>query len=290
MKEQSGYLSRQKNFKLTFFIILALFTRATAQINPMTVGARSWGIANATVAGVDSYSVYNNVAGLAGNREASLLSSYDSHYGFEGLSTMGFAAVLPISEDFSSGFSIQRFGDKLYNELSMGIGVGHRIERFSLGIKINYLQTAINAPSLAFSGKAFVVEFGGIARIRSDLSFGAHLYNLTQSSFSGVYGNRVPTSVRVGLLYLPLKTVRLSTEIEKNTELPLSLKVGLAYQVWKKISLRTGLASKPLTHHFGTGFTHGRFSVDYGAHSNAQLGWSHHFSLAYSIRELKQKE
>ena len=290
MKERSGYLSRQKNFKFTFFFLLALFTRATAQTNPLAIGARSWGIANATVASTDSYSIYNNVAGLAGNQEASLLSSYDSHYGFEGLSTLGFAAVLPISADMSSGVSIQRFGDKIYNELSIGFGAGHRIDRFSLGLKINYLQTAVNAASLAFSRKALVVEFGGIAQISSNLSIGAHLYNLTQSSYSGIYGNRVPTFLRIGFLYLPLKNVRLSTEVEKDTELPVSLKIGLAYQIWKKIWLRTGIASKPLTHHFGTGFKQGRFSLDYGVHSNSQLGWSHHFSLAYSFWELKQKQ
>lgn len=290
MKEQSGYLSRQKNFKLIFFCLLALFTEASAQINPFSIGARSWGIANATVASKDSYSIYNNVAGLAGGQEASLISSYDSHYGFEGLSTMGFAAVLPVSKDLSSGISIQRFGDKLYNELSLGIGAGHRIDRFSLGVKINYLQTAVNAPSLAFSRKALVVEFGGIAQIANSLSFGAHLYNLTQSSYSGVYGNRLPTSLRAGFQYVPLKTLRLSTEIEKNTELPASLKIGLVYQIWKKVWLRTGLASKPTTHHFGAGFEQGRFSVDYGTHSNTQLGWSHHFSLAYSLWKMKQKE
>jgi hypothetical protein len=78
--------------------------------------------------------------------------------------------------------------------------------------------------------------------------------------------------------------------MEKNTDFPISVKAGLAYQIREKIWLRTGIASSPLTHHFGAGFKQGKFSINYAAHSNAQLGWSHHLSLAYAFRKINGKE
>jgi hypothetical protein len=282
MKERSGYLTRQKNFIILPFLAL-LSLPVSAQVDPLSIGAQSWGVANATVASSTAASVFSNIAGLAGTSEILGMSSYDSHYGFEGINTMGFGFVVPLSSDFATGFTLQRFGDKLYNELSMGVGAAHRVDRVCLGIKANYLQKAVNGTNVALSRNTFVIEFGGIVRISERLFLGAHLYNMTQSSYSRASGERVPTILRAGLLCLPLKTVQLSVECEKNTDRPVNLKGGLAYQAFKKIWLRTGLATQPMTHHFGAGFRERRFSVDYATHFHKQLGLSHHLSLAYHL-------
>ncbi len=289
MKERSGYLSRLENFIFVLVIFISNSFSVLAQNGPAAIGARSWGIANATVSESDVNAIFNNVAGLGGNRENAILTSYDSHFGFSGLNTMSFAGVLPLSNDLTSGFSVQRFGDKLYNELAMGVGAGHQIGRFSIGLKINYLQTSVTAPSLFFSSKALVAEFGGIARFSSNLSFGAHLYNLTQSSYSGIYGSKVPTVLRAGMLYLPVKKLQWGAEINKNTDLPLSFKTGLQYEIAEKVWLRTGIATRPLTNHFGAGFVAAKFCFDYAVHTHSQLGWSHHLSLAYCFWKKEKK-
>ena len=290
MKEQSGYLSRQKNFIFFLIIFWPVSPKILAQNFPFLIGARSWGIGNATVAGSDYMSVSDNIAGLGGVSESVAFSTYDSHFGFDGLNTLGFGAVLPISEDLTTGFTIGRFGDKLYNELAMGMGAGHRIGRVSLGLKINYLQNAVNAPSLIISRKALVFEFGGIVQFTSDFSFGAHVFNMTQSSYSGDFGNKVPTVLRAGFLYKPQKNVYLSAEVDKNTDLPFSVKAGLEYQIWRNLYLRTGLSSRPLANHFGAGFKGGKFYMDYAVHTHPQLGWSHHFSLGYSLWKSEPRE
>jgi len=290
MKEQSGYLSRQKNFIFPLLIFCLVSFPAAGQIFPSPIGAKSWGIANATVARSDYSSGFNNVAGLGGLNEAIAFTSYDSHYGFDGLNTLSFGVVLPLSEDLSTAFSVQRFGDKLYNEFAMSFGVGHKIGRVSLGIKANYLQNSVNAPSLIFSRKAFVIEFGGIVQFSSNFSFGAHVFNMTQSSFSGDYGGKVPTSIRAGFVYSPIKTLFLSAEADKNTDLPISIKAGLEYNVWKYIYLRTGLASKPLTNHFGAGIKSTKFYMDYAVHTHPRLGMSHHLSLAYKLWRTKTED
>lgn len=253
------------------------------------VGARSWSMANAVVAQSDRYSLINNIAGLATQQEASVFSSYHSYYGFEGVNTLAFGVGVPLRDELAAGFSVQRFGDKLYNELSFGLGVAHRINRISLGLKINYRQVAVNAPSLSLSKKALVVEMGGIAQLSSTVYLGAHVYNLAQGTFSGDGSINLPTVLKTGLTYIPTKSLGLSAEFVKNTDYPASLRAGLEYEVISNLFVRTGIASKPYTNHFGLGFVSGNFTVDYAATSHPYLGWSHHVTLAYAWKKVVEK-
>ncbi len=254
------------------------------------IGARSWGMANAVVAQSDRYALVNNIAGIATESEASVFSSYHSYYGFEGVNTLAFGAVVPLYEELAAGFSVQRFGDKIYNELSFGLGVAHRINRISLGLKANYRQIAVTASSLSLSKKALVIEMGGIAQLSSTVFLGAHIYNLTQGSFSGEGSEKLPTVIKTGFTYIPTKSLRLSTELVKNTDFPASLRAGLEYEAIPRLSFRTGIASKPYSNHFGLGFAGESFIVDYAASSHPQLGWSHHVTLAYIWRKNEENE
>lgn len=249
------------------------------------IGARSRALGQAVVGLSDQFAVINNIAGIGGLNEVSGFASYHSYYGFDGLSTLAFGGVVPLNKDLATGFSVQRFGDKLYNELSFGVGAGHRINRVSLGLRINYRQIAVNAPSLALSKKALVVEMGGIAQLSSMVYMGAHIYNLTRSGPQGESTERIPTILKVGLAYLPTPSVRLTTELVKDTGYQASVRAGLEYEVVKQLFLRTGIATKPYTTHFGMGFQGSVFSIDYAFSSHPQLGVSHHFTLGYLLKK-----
>lgn len=280
MKELPDYLSQQKNFIFLLFLLSILAVDSYADF-PFPIGARSWGIANATVARRDySYGLVN-MAALGGVQETSAFSSYSSHFGFEGVGTFAAGAIMPVNDDLGMAITIQRFGDKLYNQSAVGIAAGHQIGRFSLGLKAGYIQNAVSSPSLSFSRKALVFEFGGIVTLSSKLFFGAHAFNVTQSAYSGDYGRRVPTILRTGFTYQPQNNLTLSAEMEKNTDQPLIFKTGLEYKAWKQLFLRTGVASRPLTSHFGAGFKARSFVIDYAVHAHMQLGLSHHLSLGY---------
>lgn len=290
MKEQSGHLSRQKNFLRSFVIFLVISSKSFADGSPFPVGARTWGLANATVARFDYYAIGNNVAGLGGIKTPAIFSTYSSHYNFDGINTLGIVATMPVTDDLGLGFTIQRFGDKVFNQISVGTGAGHRIGRFSLGLKLNYLQTAIHSSAIIFSKKALVFEFGGIVTISSKLYFGAHMYNVTQSSYSDTSRETVDTSLRAGFLYKPSKTVELNVEVEKITAYPMTLRVGLEYEIVKRFFVRTGINSKPQTNHFGVGFKGNKFHLDYAMHTHPQLGWSHHISLGYIFWDKKKND
>ncbi|MBU1822656.1 MAG: hypothetical protein KKG00_14255 [Bacteroidetes bacterium] len=267
---------------------LFLSGKALASGDDFPIGARAWGMGNAMVAQADRYAVVNNVAGLATLTEASLFSSFHSYHGFDGLSTLAFGVVLPVRKELVAGFSVQRFGDKIYNELAFGLGVAHRINRVSLGLKIGYRQLAVVAQNVALSRKALVVEMGGIAQLSKTVFFGTHIYNLAQGSYSGENAERLPTVLRTGFTYVPTSSLRLSAEFVKNTDYPASLRAGLEYEVISHFTIRTGINTKPYTNHVGVGFAGDSFAMDYAASSHPQLGWSHHVTLAYTLKKSKE--
>ena len=245
---------------------------------------------NAVAAQSDQFALVNNIAGIATQRKASVFSSYHSYYGFEGVNTLAFGAVVPLREELAAGFSVQRFGDKIYNELSFGLGAAHRINRISLGLKASYRQIAVNAVSLSLSKKALVLEMGGIMQLSSTVYLGAHIYNLAQGSYSGEGSENLPTVLKTGLTYIPTESLRLSGEFVKNTDFPASLRAGLEYEAIPNLFFRTGIASKPYTNHFGLGFAGGSFTFDYAASSHPHLGWSQHLTLGYAWKKEEEKE
>ena len=133
-----------------------------------------------------------------------------------------------------------------------------------------------------------VFEFGGIAMISSKLYFGAHMFNVTQSHYSGETHEDIDTALKTGFLYKPSKTVQLSVEVEKVTAYPMNFRAGLEYEVMTHFFVRTGIASRPQTNHFGIGFKGSKFHIDYAVHTHPQLGWSHHFSLGYVLHSDKE--
>lgn len=235
----------------------------------------------ATTAQSHHFSVFSNFAGIAGIRQTSVITSYDSYYGFEGLNTVSLAAVLPIEGDLAGGIAIQRFGDKLYNDLSISIGAAHQVNWMKVGIKLNYAQIAVDAPSLSVSQKAFVVEIGGIARLSSKLAFGVHFYNLTQSRFNGRSKEQLPTVLKAGVCYTPSKSLEINVDAVKNTDAKIGIRAGLEYQPIEHLFLRTGFSSGPATSHFGVGLVAKQFKIDYAMHTHLSLGWSHHLGIAY---------
>jgi hypothetical protein len=235
----------------------------------------------ATTAQSHYLSIFSSIAGIAGQQQGAVITSFDSYYGFEGLATFALAAVHPLSNDMAGGITIQRFGDKLYNNLSISIGAAHRISWMKLGVKVGYVQVAVDAPSFSISQKALVVEMGGIARLSSQVALGAHFYNVTQSQFNGKTKEQLPTVLKAGLSYTPTKSFEFNVDIVKNTDTNINVRAGLEYQPMEHVFLRTGFSSGPAMSHFGAGFAAKRFSIDYAMHTHLSLGWSHHLGITY---------
>jgi hypothetical protein len=244
---------------------------------PFPMGAKSWGIGNATVAIADNYSVFNNPAGLGFLKDNFASASYHARYGISGLQT------LSLSGNYNTklanvGLAIERFGDKLYNEQKLGLALAKSTNRVSLGLKVSYFQAAIEN----FASKnTLLTEFGVITKLSSKVQMGFHAYNLTGAKLFA--SQRIPTVLRLGVSYAPTKQILLVTEAEKDIEFPMLIKAGLEYQIVNNFYLRTGITSKLNNAHFGFGFQSKQFIFDYAASSHSALGFSHHLTISYQI-------
>jgi hypothetical protein len=267
---------------------LILFFLCTAKVlasgDPLPAGGRTWGIGNTAVTLTDSWSLFNNPAGISGQKQLTIICTYDNRFGMPGMQSFATGMVLPLKYG-SVGIHVSRFGDELYSEHFAGVAYSHQISKVQLGMKANYVQ--IGAGDLG-ARRTFTFQFGGIAAITPQISFGAHIYNFNQARLAEYQDERIPTVMKAGLSYKPFTKLMLNLETEKDIDYPATVKAGIEYQIVSHLFLRTGITSKPFVNHFGIGLSRKHFQFDYALRTHPVLGFSHHLSLAYSFEKNKK--
>jgi hypothetical protein len=267
--------------KLLLSLFLLISTVANAQLIGFPSGARSGGLGNASVTIGDSYSIFNNVGGLAEAQGINIVFANENRTRMEGLGTVGAAITAPIAFGVG-GISVSRFGDDLYNQQVIGAGFSNKIGIVSLGGKINYLQYNLEG----FGRRAVMaLEFGGVAKLSPQLIFGAHVFNLNQAKVSRFEKEYLPTLLKAGLAYRPTKELSINIESEKDVDQKANFKAGLEYEIVKTVFVRTGLNSYPFSSHYGIGLNPGRFVLDYALTSNIFFGMAHQFSLQFQFHK-----
>ena len=262
---------------LTF--VLAVPTFAQSEI--VSIGARQQAMGNAAVALEDNFAPFNNVAACAAITQITAISSFEHKYGFTPFQHLGAGAILPKNQGVFS-LTLQRFGTQLYNEQHIGLGFSHKSGAISLGVKINYSQFRIEDTG---TKGAVVFELGGLAKILPNLSFGAHVYNLSQSALSKDENLYLPFILKSGFSYQATKALILCLEVKKEIDHSFNIQGGLEYQFLQKFHLRSGVSSAPFQQYYGLGFSPAGFSIDYALQNHNRLGISHQLSLAYQFRK-----
>jgi len=259
-------------------IPLAVFS----QTGLATGGARSAGFGNASVAIKDHWSVINNIAASTYLTIPTAACAVENHFALSNLSTGTFIAVWPFKK-FTAALSLSKFGDHLYSEQSVGVGAAHKISGVSLGAKINYFQ--ISGDETPTRG-TFIGEFGGLVNVTKQIVFGAHVYNINQSTIR-IAGTKteLPVIMKAGLSYAPHSKIILNIETWKEIPYSASFKAGIEYSVVKKLQLRTGISTFPFTGSFGAGFHHLSFGADYAFSLHQTLGVIQQFSIYYSLKK-----
>jgi hypothetical protein len=267
--------------RLALILILLVFANdAQAQQNShFRIGARSAGMAYLQAGMKDIQSAFHNPAGLSYLRSTEFNLNYEYRFGLEELSTLSAAAAFH-SKYGTAGIALSRFGADLYNTQRASLSFSNQFGLASLGIRVNIDQ--IRFQDFGQSSVASV-DFGGMAPLTKALHFGAFIRNLSQSSFNGLQQEYVPTVLALGLVYQPLEEVMLSTEIEKDLDLPANVKVGLEYLLRNLLYLRTGYQSRPSTPHFGFGIVQEQWQLDYSIHRHLSLGYVHQASMRFQL-------
>lgn len=240
-------------------------------------GARSFGLAHASVTLEDEWALVNNIAGIHKTKHFTAFAGYQNLYGLPDLNLASFGIAFPFKE-IASGINFSRFGNSYFSETIAGWGVAHRIRNVSLGFKINYHQTSIQEVSVR---RNIVLEFGGQAMITEQLFFGAHIYNINQATLHKRENQFIPVLIKAGLSYRPYKKLMLNIETEKELDFKTIFKAGAEYSIIEKCRLRGGISLNPGLLFFGAGFRDKKISIDYALNSHHILGISQTISLTY---------
>jgi hypothetical protein len=268
-----------KILQISLLLLLGSSLQTYGQNGSYLQGGRSQGMGHASVTLNDGWSIFNNVGGIAGVDHTQILLGYQHRFGLEFLNTISAAVVSPLRIG-AVGVSAFRFGDDLFNQQKIGLAYGNKFGLASLGVKANYLQYNIDG----FGRRGMLMmEIGGVAEITEKIFFGAHITNFTQTKLAEFDDERVPTLLKAGLSYRPIKGLMVNIETEKDVELPATIRAGFEYEIQELVSIRSGFSTFPFNNYFGLGLRPGNFTFDYAFSNSSAIGNIHHLSIILGL-------
>ncbi|MEP5612830.1 MAG: hypothetical protein ABJP45_11300 [Cyclobacteriaceae bacterium] len=268
-----------KKLLFHFFITFSLYTHS--QDGKFNLGARHASLAGASVTIADAYSLFNNIGGLGRIESHQVFGSYQNRFGIKEFQIVGAGAIYHSSFG-NAGLGFYKFGDNLFSQQRIHLGLGNKFQMVSLGASVDFIQYQISSIG---TKQAVSIEFGGIAEITKHLFFGAHIFNLNQANLVKETGEKVPVVMKTGISYRPSTELFLNLEIEKDHGFDEVFKVGLEYQIVGNVFVRTGISTRPFLSAFGVGFHPAKLRFDYAYLNDNNLGAIHEISLGYSFQK-----
>lgn len=248
--------------------------------NNFPVGARSWGMGNASVAVPDVWSVHHNQASLAEFQNITGSMYFENKFILSQLGLKSLSLIIPVGKD-AFGLNVNHYGYEIYNEQKIGIAYGKKLgEKFNIGVQLDYLNTFISELG---SKKNVTFEAGILAKLNKQLFLGAHVFNPVKVKINDYEDERIPAIMRLGMAYRFSRKVLLSVETEKDIYFKPIFKTGIEYQPVEILYLRTGLSTDPTFFTFGFGLVLKKWKLDFAASYHQTLGVTPHISLGYEI-------
>lgn len=268
--------------KLFYFLLLIglEITALQAQSVSTRIGARAQGLGNCASGLLDVWGVFNNIAGIAKINYPTAAFTYDVRSALPGANRTAVAVASPLKTGVIGG-GIFRFGDALYNESILTAGYGNQLGLAALGAQINYVQ--YRAEGFGSKG-VFSFNFGGIAELTPQLAIGAHITNLNQPRLS-TDDERLPTRLTTGIVFKPVETVVIATELDKDLDYKATWKLGAEYVFHSKFTARTGFNIHPRASFFGLGFKTSRFVLDYSIQHSVLLNFGHQATVRFQYEK-----
>ncbi len=271
--------------KLFSFILLIVTFSLSAQNGATNAtGARSNGVANASVSFKGINGIFNNQAGLADLKEMGFLLAAEQRFLIADLNNFGGGFALPTNSG-TFGLSINYFGFESYNESKIGLSYARKLmEKLSLGIQFDLLSTQI-----AENGsKTFLTFEAGLqSELIDNLLIGVHIYNPIQLEI--IEDEFLPSIVRAGATYTASKKLMLHVELEKDFDFPFIFKSGVEYALIDDFWIRVGVQTNPTALSFGLGYyMKNGFRFDLASNYHQDLGFSPSIGVGYNFASKKK--
>lgn len=265
------------NYAHIIFTLCLCFSNAYAQSDLRQISARASGAAYTASCIPDPWAVFNNPGGIAHLDEIAVLIAFENKYQTEGLNSMAAGVIIP-TDIGTTGVTVFRFGDDIYNEQVASLSYANKFGIASLGVRLNYMQYSIESVG---TKSVFTVDFGGLATITPHLSVGGYIRNLNQAQMAELAEERVPVILNAGISYQPTDKIMLNIETEKDIDYRPEFRTGIEYKFLEKLAARTGVKLKPFTNYFGIGLYLTKLSIDYAVTATRIPGISHQASVSW---------
>ncbi|PRY53036.1 hypothetical protein B0I27_10443 [Arcticibacter pallidicorallinus] len=265
-----------KVIRLSFLLFLFTGTSGAQDINP---GSRLLSMGNTGVALQDVWSMQANPAGIASLACPAAALTYQKNYPGTSLSTEAAVMVYPLKKH-AFGLAFQSFGFSAYKELRMGLAYARKFgETVFTAVDFHYHQ--ISVPSYGET-RAFSIDAGFQYKPSSELIIGAHISNLSNSSYDQSAGADIPVQLSVGASYRFSEELLLSSSVvAANGDRGGDFRTGLEYCLMSQLAFRAGVGIHPFNQYAGMGYVFKRLSVDMAVSNHLVLGYNPQISLAY---------
>ena len=242
------------------------------------LGARSAGMATASVVLTDVWASANNQAGLGFLEQPTAALYYENRLNVKNLSLQAATFAIPV-QSTTIGVNYRYFGFSKYHESKFGLAVAKQIgEKFALGVQMDYFQTHF-AGDYGNVG-ILCAEIGLLCKPVENLIVGAHLFNVARSKQKVNYDELMPTIMRLGVGYTIHDKATVSVETEKDLRMNAIFKGGLEYSPIDDLFLRCGMSNGTMHQFsFGLGYEWKNLTVDISFSHHKFLGFSPHISL-----------
>jgi len=265
-----------RTFFAVFICLLPVICYAGNDNYPL--GARSAGMASASVMFTDIWASANNQAGLAYLEQPSAALYYGNRLNVSVLSVRAATFAIPVQSTVI-GANYRYFGLPIYNESKFGLTVARRLgDKFALGIQMDYFHTHIADGYGTFG--VLCGEIGLLCEPVENLFVGAHVFNPTRSRQKVNLDERVPTIMRFGVGYAIHEKALVSVETEKDLRMDPIFKAGIEYSPAGELFLRCGMSTGTMYQYcFGLGYGWKYLTADISFSHHKFMGFSPHISL-----------
>jgi len=268
--------------KLGLIIILILSClHLNAQTYPQ-IGARSNGLANASLCLVDNWSVYNNPGAFGSLRQSGIGVAYENRFLLPELSTQSLTFGYHTKRSGNIGLHFQQYGYALYRESRLGATYGMKLfDNFSAGISIDYQN--IRLAENYGSKNLLSATVGILYSVNDELEFGMRVSNISRTKLAAYNDERLPTLFALGAIYHFSDKAFWTLEAEKDLIYPINIKSGIEIQAHEILALRFGVNSYPFQSAFGLSLKLKSFQLDLATMWHSQLGISPSGGLVYTF-------
>lgn len=268
------------------FVLLLMFQHIFPQTvcgrGYFTSGARSAGLANASVALAGTESLWGNPAGLAATNHFSLLLAHESRFLLKEFSAISAGFLFPLLSGVS-GVSFSQFGNQDYREQLVSLSVARKFgESFFASVRLK--RGSVHFPAGYDPHNAYSMESGIQIRIFDSLVLGFQVADpFPPRSGGNAHLPLFHRMWRLGVVWHLSGDLLWSTELEKSSHYPWILKSGIEYQPAIPVRFRAGISGHPLKPAGGIGFVHGRKAFDLGFAYHSPLGFTPVSTITFGL-------